>query len=121
MKYFRLYADAAGESRFEDMETSFESVDFAPPAPAVLLTEPEEAARFVFIELPLGWTGPAHPSPRKQVLFCLAGALVVTASDGSTREIAAGDAWRMEDTTGKGHTSTVIGDRDFRAAVVQLE
>ena len=44
----------------------------------------------------------------------------VEAGDGSTREIRAGDIWRMEETGGAGHRTSVIGDGDVRLAIVQL-
>ena len=60
------------------------------------------------------------PSPRRQVAFCLSGRLRVDAGDGEMREFGAGAIWRMEDVSGSGHTTTVIGDEDVRLAIVQL-
>jgi hypothetical protein len=36
------------------------------------------------------------------------------------RRLGAGDILLMEDTTGKGHATRIIGDEDALAAVVQL-
>ncbi len=44
----------------------------------------------------------------------------VTASDREIRQIGPGDVWQMEDLTGKGHRTRVLGNDDFEAAVVQL-
>lgn len=33
VKYVRVYADATGESHFEDLEMALTPMDFAPPAP----------------------------------------------------------------------------------------
>ena len=75
------------------------------------------------LELPQAiafWDGAKHPSPRRQVAFCLAGRLRVQAGDGEVREFGAGAIWRMEDVRGSGHTTTVLGEADVRLAIVQL-
>jgi uncharacterized cupin superfamily protein len=58
-------------------------------------------------------------APRRQVLFCLRGAMDVVASNGDRRRIAAGDVWLMADTTGKGHR-TVVVDGPVDAAIARL-
>jgi len=54
------------------------------------------------------------------VAFCLSGRLRVEAGDGAVREFGAGAIWRMEDVSGSGHTTTVLGEADVRLAIVQL-
>jgi hypothetical protein len=44
----------------------------------------------------------------------------VEAGDGEVREFGAGAIWRMEDVSGSGHTTTVLGEEDVRLAIVQL-
>ena len=118
-RYVRLYADAAGESHFEDVEVPLAALDFAPPARPMNLSAFAPAARWAFFEIPAGWVGDWHPTPRRQVFFWLAGAVEITVSDGEVRRFAAGAVLLVEDTTGKGHHSkTVAGDA--LAAVVQL-
>lgn len=121
MDILQLYADDAGVSHFRDATVNLELTDFAPPAPPLLLSAAEPAERFVLLNLPVGWGGAQHRSPRRQVAFCLAGRLRVEAGDGEVREIGPGGIWRMEDTTGAGHRTTVIGDEPVRLAIVQLE
>jgi len=121
MKYVRLTSGDDGSSGFDDGEIPFTVQDFAPPAPPMQVSEPEDATRLVYLILPAGWTGAQHCSPKRQVLLCLSGRLAVEAGDGSRREIRAGGIWRMEDTTGPGHVTSVIGDEDARVAIVQLE
>jgi hypothetical protein len=41
-------------------------------------------------------------------------------SDGTVLQVNAGSAMLLEDTTGKGHRSRVIGDRDALLVAVQL-
>ena len=121
MEVLRLYADEAGESWFDTYDVAMELKDFAPPAEPLYVSEAEAAARYVVIRLPAGWSGARHPTPRRQILFCLRRTMRVTASSGDVREIAAGDAWLMADTTGKGHTTEVVSDGPVDAVIIQLE
>lgn len=43
------------------------------------------------------------------------------AGDGEIREINQGGIWRLEGCAGSGHTTTVIGDKDVNAGIVQLD
>ena len=120
MKYEILYADKNGESHFKDGEATFESVNFAPPAPPVELTSYMAASRLVFFKIPSGWLGDWHPAPKRQFFCCLSGEFEFRASDGETRSYRAGDVFLLEDTWGKGHKSSVTSKEDFVAAIVQL-
>jgi len=119
--YHHLYSDAMGESCWRHVNVELNEQTFAPPAQGILVSSAEAAKALLFLKLPAGWSEPIHPTPKKQALICLAGAVRVTASDGNARDIRKGDVWRMEDNTGKGHHTEVIGDEDFEAAVVQFE
>jgi quercetin dioxygenase-like cupin family protein len=121
LRYHRLYADESGESHWRDVDVTLQERTFAPPAKGILVSEPERATSMVFLELPAGWDEPVHPTPKRQILICLAGVVRVTASDGEAREIGPGDVWCMEDLVGKGHHTRVEGDEDFEAVIVQLE
>ena len=119
-RVIRLSEDGAGESHFDDLDVARSSSVFAPPAPAFLTSPVEAASGYVVIRIPSGWVGDAHPSPHRQILFCLSGALKVTASDGEVRVIETGNVWLMADTSGKGHRSEVVSDGPFDAAIVLL-
>jgi hypothetical protein len=119
--YNHLYSDQVGENRWRDVNVELNEQTFAPPAQGILVSSAESAKALLFLKLPAGWSEPDHPTPKRQTLICLAGAVRVTASDGEKRDIHKGDVWRMEDNTGKGHHTEVIGDEDFEAAVVQFE
>lgn len=121
MKYHWLTEDENGVSYFEDREIALTPTNFAPPAPLVHTSGAEEASKLMFLSLPVGWTGKKHRSPVRQVLFCLSGKLHVEAGNGEVREIVQGDIWHMEDCSGSGHITTVIGDEDVNAGVVQLD
>ena len=120
MKHVRLYADAAGASHFDDRELALASVDFAPPAPPLDVSAPEAASRFLFLSAPVGWAGEWHPVPRRQWMLYLAGEIEVEASNGEVRRFGPGSVTLVEDTTGTGHRSRVVGDAAALLAVVQL-
>jgi hypothetical protein len=119
-KYARLYADDTGESHFEDIEIDLVSTEFAPPAPPLDLSYLAPATQFGFMRAPAGWSSEWHPSSTRNIFFVLSGEWEVTASDGEARRFAAGSVLRVEDTSGKGHASRVLGETDSLAAIVQL-
>ena len=120
MKYTRFFADGNGDSHIEDVEVELTSCDFAPPAPPLDLSLTTLATGVAFLCFPAGWDGDWHPTPRRQFLFFLAGEVEAETSDGERRRYGPGSVVLLEDTTGKGHRSWVVGDGEVLAAVVQL-
>jgi hypothetical protein len=116
-----LTEDAAGESRFTEFDLSLHEIAFAPPAHPFLVSPTMSAKGYVAIRIPVGWAGEIHRSPHRQILFCLSGALKVTASDGEVRLVEAGSVWQMEDVNGKGHRSEVATPVPFDAVVILLD
>jgi len=120
MKYIRIYCDDNGESHFEDMEIKVAPADFAPPAPPLNLAAPLEAERVIFCEFPPGWTGHWHHTPCRQFYFQMSGEIEVEVSDGEVRKFTAGAVGLLDDTSGKGHLSRVVGNLCVNALFVQL-
>ncbi len=121
MHYLRLYSDAKGESHFEENDLELTLQEFAPPAAPFYVSDQTDAARFSVFELPVGWGGDVHPAPKRQYFVCLSGSIEMTASDGDSRLISMGDVVLVEDTSGKGHITRVVGDESFVAALTQLD
>ena len=115
-----IYADADGESHFEDVELSFAQEDFVPPAPPVLITSFEPASSYAFEQVPPGWHGDWHPAPARVLAIYLSGHGVIEASDGEVRPIVPGTILLAEDTTGKGHITRVTGSDDVFVVIVTL-
>jgi len=120
MKYTRLYSDEQGESHFEDCELSFESADFAPPAPQLDISSFGSAEQCSILRAKPGGQGGWHPAPFRHLHFYLSGAVEAETSDGEIRQIKAGEMALIEDTSGKGHRSRVMGSTEVVIAVVQL-
>lgn len=118
--YVRVYGDAAGETHFEDVPIPMQAVDFAPPAPPINVSAFIPAAAYGFLSSPPGWFGDWHPTPRRQIVFYLAGEIEAETSDGEVRRFGPGSITLVEDTTGKGHRSRVVGTEAVLLAVVQL-
>ena len=102
VRYMRLYSDADGVSRFEDLEVEFAPRTFVPPAPPFDVSEP---------------IGAAHPAPARQLMLFMAGSFEVTAGE-ETRRIGAGDIVLLENTRGPGHGTVALEDTVI--AVVRL-
>lgn len=121
MKYTRIYADEAGESHFEDVEIEFSSVDFAPPAPPLDVSKFNPATQYGFLKADTGWFGDWHPAPRRQIMLYLSGEIEAEVSDGEIRRFGPGSITLVEDTTGKGHRSRVVGETEAFGVVIQLQ
>lgn len=121
LKYIRLYADDRGESHFESHSVPMTIRAFAPPAAPLAVSDPRAATSFVLIQLPVAWGGDEpHPSPSRQMLYCLSGSFKVTASDGDCREFKAGDGLLLEDTRGKGHVTEVTSANPVDCVMISL-
>ena len=120
-RYIRLYADEHGESHFADVEVGLEPGDFAPPAPPLHVAPLSPTMRCGFVCAPVDWDGSIpHPSPLRQLMCTLRGDYEVTASDGSVRRFPAGSLLLLEDTTGTGHRTRVVGNEDVLLVAVAL-
>ena len=61
-----------------------------------------------------------HPAPRRQFVIVLSGQLEIGLGDGGKHVFGPGDARLVEDTTGRGHTTRVLGDRPCVTATIPL-
>jgi hypothetical protein len=120
MEYVRIFSDAASESHFGTGAVDLTLADYAPPAPPVYLGAHNPATRFAFVQLSGGWYGEPHPTPRRRMLLILTGLWEMTVSDGEVRRFPAGSAVLLEDTSGQGHTTRILGDEDSHPAIVHV-
>jgi hypothetical protein len=110
MKTFRLYTGPDGQSHIEPIDLAR-----TPGWTAGLA-----ATRIAFSEWPVGRFLDWHPAPRRQFVIILSGQLEIGLTDGSKHVFGAGDARLVEDITGKGHTTRVVGTQPVVTATVPL-
>ncbi len=103
MKIIRLSVDEQGESHFQDVEVEFEA-----PTPSGRVSARQKATGIIFREVPPEYDLDWHPAPRRQYIINLDAGVQLTASDGESRQIKAGEVVLVEDTWGKGHLSKAI-------------
>ncbi|CAG9176748.1 hypothetical protein LMG23992_03323 [Cupriavidus laharis] len=120
LAFGRLYADESGESHFGALSMEMSERNFAPPAPSFWVSPMNPAVRHGFLVVPTGWVGDLHPSPFRMWIYMLDGEMEFEASDGERRSLVAGGALLLEDTTGKGHRSRVVGGLVATLAAVEL-
>lgn len=111
MGIYRIYADTTRRSRCEE-------IDLANPPDWVAGVEVTTAR---FTVHPAGMFLDWHPAPRRQFVFIISGHLEIGFEDGSTKTFGPGDIRLVEDTTGRGHTTAVVGDQTCITATAVLK
>ena len=106
MRIHNIYADASGESHFRDVEVQWVEErlgsKFSKRFPATGIIFRETVADY-----DLSW----HAAVRRQYIINLDAGVKITASDGESRIIGAGEVILVEDTTGKGHLSQAVNNQ----------
>src|SRR5436853_6193611 len=116
MHIHNLYVDAKGETHFRDIEVKWvEEREFSKysarlPATGIIFRETSG-------DYDLDW----HPAPRRQYIINLDGGVKITASDGESRIIGAGEVILVEDTSGKGHLAKSVAGKMRRSIFVPIE
>ena len=110
MKTFRLYTGPDGHSHVEPIDLGKKPE----------WTKGLAATQIAFRVWPKGEFLDWHPAPRRQFVIILSGQLEIGLGDGSKNVFGAGDARLVEDTTGKGHTTRVLGNDPVLTATIPL-
>lgn len=121
VSYVRLYADDAGHSYIEsNLHVPVTQRNFVPPAPAISVSAIQQASGYAFLVVPRAYCGDWHPSPKRQWIFFLSGKMEFETSDGNRYLGQPGAAVLLEDITGQGHKSRVVGDEPAIMVAVQV-
>jgi hypothetical protein len=114
MIYTRIYADAQGESHFDDAEMPLALSVLAAKLPAVLASPqiPTRHAQLLIVP-PASIEEIWHPAPARQFALFLKGALEIEVSDGQRRKFYQGSFLFMEDTGGKGHRNHKVNNEEL--------
>jgi uncharacterized cupin superfamily protein len=117
MKIHNLYADANGESHWRDIEVEWNGeqrpfTEMSPRLPVKSVIFRRTSGAF-----DLSW----HVAPWRQYIINLDGGVQITASDGESRVIGAGEVILVEDTTGKGHLSKAIDGKVRHSVFIPID
>jgi len=104
----------------KNLKVELSSTNFVPPAPPIEISAIEPAASYGFLNVPAGYDGGWHPTPLRQWIFMLSGEMEFKVSSGATHRALPGSAILLEDTSGKGHQSRVLGKNDALFVGVQF-
>lgn len=110
MGTFRLHAGPDGRARVDPVDVA-RMPDWLAGLPATQIS---------FRVWPVGQFLDWHPAPRRQFVIILSGQLEIGLGDGSRHVFGPGDARLVEDTTGQGHTTRVLGTTPCVTATVPL-
>ena len=116
MRIYNLYTDASGESHFRDIE-----IEWVEETRSGKLSRRLPVTALIFREVPPTYDLDWHPAPRRQYIINLDAGAEITASDGESRVIGAGEVLLVEDTTGKGHLSKAVAGKHRHTIFVTLD
>src|SRR3990170_846439 len=116
MRIHNLYAGPDGLSHFRDIE-----VEWAEERHFSKLSKRLPATGIIFRETAGDYDLDWHPAPRRQYIINLDAGVKITASDGESRVIAAGEVILVEDVSGKGHLSQSVGSAMRHSIFVPVE
>jgi len=117
MRILNLYADADGESHFRQIE--IECTDETPWG--IKVSKPLPATAVIFVEGAGPGVVPLHPAPCRQYVINLDTPFEVTASDGDQRLIGVGEVVLVEDTTGRGHITKLLGEKTGHGIFISID
>ena len=100
MKIVHITTGPDGESHVQILAPEFTEFDHR-------RTKAQAAQGITFMKREVGFSA-FHPAPRKQYMIYLTARVQLGLGDGSSVIMEPGDALLAEDTTGRGHTSTVL-------------
>jgi hypothetical protein len=103
MHVHNLYVDDQGETHWRDIE-----IDWVEEGLGGKLSQRFPATGIIFRQVPATYDYDWHPAPRRQYIINLDAGVEITASDGESRVIGAGEVFLVEDTKGKGHLSKAV-------------
>jgi hypothetical protein len=116
IRVHNLYCDASGESHWRDI-----NIDWVNEGPEGKTSALQSANGIIFRQTQAEHDRPWHPAPRRQYIINLDAGVELTASDGESRKIGAGEIVLVEDTAGKGHLSKSINNQMRHSIFVPIE
>lgn len=116
MKVAHIFADAAGESHFGELEFALHD-----NGAIGRLSSWQPTTRLAFRETGADYDYTWHHAPRRQFIVMLDGHIEIEVSDGEKRQFVAGDVMLLEDTAGKGHRTRELSGKPRRSIFIALD
>ncbi len=116
----RIYADESGRSHAEEVRIELCGGHFETSVPPHQLSAPIGVCQARFSVMPPGWAGDWHPAPGRQYSVHLSGELEVEVGDGRVCRFGPGSVVLLEDVSGQGHRTRVIGEQPVVGVFMQL-
>ena len=104
MRIHNLYEDENGESHFRDIEIEW----VGERRGGSKLSREFPVGSLIFRQVQPSYDLDWHPAPCRQYIINLDAGVQITASDGESRIIGAGEVVLVEDVSGKGHLSKAV-------------
>lgn len=116
MRVTRVYADAAGESHFGELD-----IPLKDGGAIGRLSERHPVRNIIFRENDAGYDFDWHCAPQRQYIVLLDGEIEIETSDGEKRRFHGGDILLVEDIAGRGHRTRTVNNRPRRSVFVTLD
>jgi len=110
MQFVRVFTADDGKPRFEHID----------PVRGEAWSKGFDVATCTVRELAAGTVMDWHPAPRRQLVIHLSGELEIELRDGAVQRFGPGDSRLMDDVTGAGHLTRVLGAAPVVQAVLVL-
>lgn len=120
LSFVRLFTDADGVSHFAEETLKLEALGTEGMEAALAVNRIGDVREAQFAMLKSGTREDWHTAPRRQILVCLRGLVEVTAGDGEKRRVKPGEIVLLEDLSGTGHITHVVGSEDHVALALPL-
>lgn len=112
----RIYADANGDSRFEDI-----SIPLQDAGKIGFLSEAQPVGTLIFRKVIEQYDYDFHNAPARQYIALMDGEIEIETSVGEIRTFKPRDVLLVEDTTGKGHRSRNIKEAVRSSLFITLD
>ncbi len=116
MRIHNLYEDENGESHFRDID-----VEWTRERRGSMLSDLIKVSGIEFRETSGDYDLDWHPAPRRQYIINLDAGVQITASDGESRVIGAGEVILVEDIEGRGHLSKSVDGQMRHSIFVPID
>ena len=116
MKVTRVYADAAGDSHFGEID-----IPLKDGGTIGRLSEHHPVKNIIFRENDSDYDYDWHCAPQRQYIVLLDGEIEIETSGGEKRRFRGGDILLVEDVSGRGHRTRTVNNKRRRSIFVTLD